>query len=712
MVVADALLTRLGPLALGCALSLACDPPAPPATDPGAVPEPADPLRPVDQRGHLPDTRIADYVLDARLDAEEHTVTGTARITWRNTSKNPSPILRLHLYMNAFRAEDTAWMLEARGSHRGSKQDKDEGRWGYIDLRAARLLGQGAPGSLTQLETGAAAPTLLTWTEDAEPSLATLTLPRAVAPGEAVTVELDFFTRLPRVFARTGYEGDFHMVAQWYPKLGVLHDKGWRAHPFTLFSEFYADFGDYEVHLDVPEDMVVGATGVLADEAPPEAGRKRLTFKATMVHDFAWAASPDFVEYRDVWRGVRIRQLLPRALAADVTRHADALVATLESMDRRFGPYPWSTITVIHPPADASGAQGMEYPTLFTTSDIFHPPLPIRALGLRELLTGTFTTIHEFGHQYFQGLLASDEFSQPWLDEGLNNFSNSLVLRDWLGEDASIAAIGDQRISHADNARTALNFGSDLDAVDRPADSYRDISGTYGNTVYRKTSALLNTLRNLAGPEAFDRAFRGYTEAWRFRHPTGADLEAALVEGLGAKVRIDGTGPEGQPIELDVRDFLEQALRTTAEVDFAVERVVNRRPLRGGGYHRDKEGHLALTELPDEDADLDPKDARDGFVLVARRGEFRLPVDVLVEFEDGETERFTWDGQERYRLFTWPRRRVRRVTLDPDEKLWLEAKRLDNDVAAPGTDLSDGLSDPLARASEAAHLMLLGGFAL
>lgn len=692
----------------------ACDPAVPPETAAGAVPEPASPLRPAEDRGSVPESaRVADYVLDASLDAEKHTVSGTARITWRNTSTNPVSALRLHLYMNAFRAGDTAWMTEARGTHRGVKQDEEDGRWGYIDLRAAHLLGQGPPSTLHQLETSGAARTPLTWAEDREPSLATLTLPRPVPPGEALTVELDFFTQLPRVFARTGYHDDFHMVAQWYPKVGVLHDEGWRAHPFTLFSEFYADFGDYEARLDVPEDMVVGATGVLADHSAPTDGRKRLTFKAAMVHDFAWAASPDLLEYRDTWRGVRIQQLAPRALAADIPQHHEALVAALESMHDRFGPYPWSTITVIHPPADAGGAQGMEYPTLFTTSDIARLPLPLRLLGLHELFSGQFTTIHEFGHQYFQGLLASDEFRQPWLDEGLNTFSNHLVLLDWLGADGSVASVGDQRISLTDYARVVLQLGSSLDPVDAPADHFREFTGTYGNTVYRKTSALLNTLRNLAGPERFDQAFRAYVDTWRFRHPTGADLEAALLRGLGPRVTVEGTGPEGQPVELDLRDFLEQGLRTTADVDFSVARISNRRPLQTGGYHRGPDGALDLTEPPDDPEKDDGEDGpRDGFALVVRDGEFRLPVDVEAEFDDGDIERVTWDGQARYRLFVWPGRRVVRVTLDPDEKLLLEGERLDNDVTAPGESLPDGLSDPLARAGEAAHLALLGGLAL
>lgn len=695
---------------------LACEPAAPPER---AEPEPTDPLRPLAVRGPIPGgIKVADYVIDASLDADAHSVAGTARITWHNSTRSPVSDLVLHLYMNGFRAEDTAWMLESRGSHRSARQGKGEGRWGYIDIRGARLLGQGPDAEFNAPELRDAAAAALTVKEGADPSLGTIALPRPVGPGEVVTVELDFFTQLPQVFARTGYHDDFHMVGQWYPKLGVRHEDRWQAHVFTLHSEFYADFGDYDVRLDVPEDMVVGATGIAVDERPGEAGRKRLHYRAEAVHDFAWAAAPDLVEYSDMWRDVRIRQLLPRSHAGDADRHRDALVAALDSMDARFGPYPWSTITVIHPPRAATGAQGMEYPTLFTTSDILPIPLPLRLLGLRERLTGEFTTIHEFGHQYFQGLLASDEASQPWLDEGINTYSNTLVFDDWLGDGAAIAQIGNQRVTTVDLIRVSLLAGAELDPVDRRADQYREFAGTFGGTVYRKTAAVFHTLRALVGPDRFDRAFRVYCDTWRFRHPTGDDLQAVLLRELGPKVRLAETGPEGQPIDLDVRDFLDQGLQGTAAVDFAVQRIANRRAIGPGGYHRDDDGHLALVETDADKLDSrepgvsEPDSAIEGFALVVREGEFRVPVDIEFEFRDGTRERLTWDGQARYRLFTWPGRRLVGVTLDPDDKLLLEGERLDNRIRAAGHRLPDGVSDPLAHLGEAAHLAVLGGFGL
>lgn len=696
-------------------LAGACDANVPPET---SVAEPTSALRPPEIRGPIPETaHVVDYVLDARLDAEAHSVSGTARITWHNRSHRPVASAPLHLYMNAFRADDTAWMQEARGSHRSAYQG-DEGKWGFTDLKAARLLGRGQTANFDNLEGSRGDAVDLAWKEGDDPTLATLTLPAPVAPGEAIVVELEFVTQLPEVFARTGYHGDFHFMGQWFPKFGVLASDGtWQAKVFTLNSEFYADFGDYEVHLDVPDTMVVGATGILVAADPPANGRKKLHYRAEMVHNFAWTADPKFREYSTMWRDVRIRQLIQPERAADAPRHLDALIATLESMDSRFGSYPWSTITVVHPPEDADGAAGMEYPTLFTTSDIYEMPLWVRAASLEEELSGIFTTIHEFGHQYFQGLLASDETRQPWLDEGLNTFANALVILDWRGEDAWIARVGNQEFSLVDfSAVDGVEGDLGLDPVDAPPEAYRAVTGTYGDVVYRKTAAVLLTLRNVVGPARFDAAFKAYTTEQRFRHPTGDDLVATLARELGDRPLLEGTGLDGQPVKLDVRAFFNQALHSVDSVDFTLDTVVNRRRGGAAGYHRDEHGALSLTDrdpiardtrvrdLPDEDVEA--------VVVVVRRGDFKIPVEIEVEFSDATRERVLWDGVARYRLLSWPGRRVRAARIDPARKLLLEVRRLDNRRGAPEAGLPDGLSDAVGSFGESLALVTLGGLGL
>ncbi|MEM7586599.1 MAG: M1 family metallopeptidase [Acidobacteriota bacterium] len=722
------------------------------APEPPRLAEPTSALRPETQRGLVPeDARVTDYELEARLDEALHQVTGSARVTWRNRTQRSVDTLPFHLYMNGFRAEDAAWMQTSRGNHRRSKQEED-GAWGYIDIHAVRL--QAAPW-LEAAPRLKAAPRLeaatqrdgsepeaprasvdLPWREDADPSTMTVDLPQTVGPGDVITVQLDFTVQLPRVIARTGYYEDFHAVAQWYPKLGVLEEEaGWQAHTFTVHDEFYADFGNYHVTLDVASNMVVGATGIrTAEELVPaeqteatdglqEGGsqedgteadatgdRKRLTYVAEMVHDFVWMADPDFVEHHGEWQGVRIRQLIQPEHVGDADMFLAVTQAGFESYHNRFGPYPWSTLTIVHPPEGAEGAGGMEYPTFFTAGDRAGLPEWLRASVLDEQMTGKFVTLHEFGHQYFQGLFASREHLEPWLDEGINTTSNMLAIMDReQSDDPWLVRLLSQKLHYSDMMRLGIASRAFLQPQSDPGHAFRSIHRNYGSTVYMRVAATMLTLRNIVGHDAFDAAMRVYSERARFRHPRGSDFEDALISSLGERVEL--AAGDGQVVTFDVRDYLDQALRTTRQIDFEVFSII-RRPLGGeAGWHRDAEGQLTGGELPaylDKELEELEDDAIESLVSVRRTGSFIVPVEIRFELEDGSQETRIWDGRETIGVLSFPGQRVRRVVLDPDNKLLLEWDRLDNVAFAPQVDEPDGLSRPVGDITEALSLALMG----
>jgi len=671
------------------------------------VAEPSEALRPEALRGPVPEaSRVADYVLEARYDEDLHRIDGRARITWRNRGPRPVHALPLHLYMNGFRAEDTAWMKQARGSHRANGQDPEH-PWGFITVTSAeRIGGEGSDGTPAKIA--------LRHTEAAEPSLSMLELDLPLPPGEAVEIELSFETQLPKVFARTGFSDRYVMAGQWFPKPGVLEPDGtWRTHPFTLYSEFYADFGDYEVYLDLPGDLVVGATGILVS-SDREGTRQTLHYRAKMVHDFAWTAGPDMVEAFDEYEGIRIRALLPAEHAADAPIHLEAQREALKSMEARFGPYPWSTITLVEPPEGASGAGGMEYPTFYTTSALVQIPAPLRALGFDLRVDGRFTSIHEFGHQYFQGLFASNEFDQPWLDEGLNTFSNMLVYVDWHGPDDGngpwLANLAGHPLGAYDGLRLDGGDASLLQVIDQPADHFTPLVGAYGTVTYRKTAATMLTLRQLVGSEGFDAAMRRYADRARFRHPKGSDLEATFIEVLGERVPMGHTAA-GMPIELSLPDYFEQALRTTHAVDYRVHELKNRPLLGDTGWHRDEHGTLVGGEARKDPESYDevPDDELEGIVVVQRRGEFILPVVIEVELADGSRDRVIWDGTGRYRVLRWPGQRIRSVSIDPDRRLVLEGRRWDNTRWARDQDPPASITNAMGQLGEASTLAILGG---
>jgi len=689
-------------------LFVACK--APPVDLP-TVPGPRADLRSEEQRGSVPpEVRITDYLLDAELDASNHRIAGRARVWWRNTSQVSVETLPFHLYMNGFRAEDTEWMRTSRGRHRRSEQ-QEEGAWGYIDVHSVELV-PGRP-QLTDAIEPAPGPNIpLAWGEEKSPSTMVVHLHQPVEPGETVVVDLEFTTQLPQVLARTGYKDDFHAVGQWYPKIGVLEEDGrWEAHTFTVQDEFFADFGNYVAHLDVPEKMVVGATGIRTAERVSD-GRKHLTYEAEMVHDFAWMADTKFVEHSVEHRGVHIRQLIQPERTADAEIHMATQIAALDSYEKRFGPYPWSTLTIVHPPEGAEGAGGMEYQTLFTTSD--RAPLPgwVRAYILDERMSGTYTTIHEFGHQYFQGLLASREHQQPWLDEGVNTFSNYLAVLDRHSPDPWIMNLLGNKLYLEDTMRIFSKARGSLDPIDQPARAFDSLAGSYP-AVYVKTAAVLATLRRLVGEEPFDRAFRIYCDRSRFRHPTGRDLETTLIEELGERINL---APEGEPpAYLDLSAYWHQALRTTRQIDFAILSVRNLRRMGQAGWHRDAAGELVGGEPPehfDEDLDSLADEQLTGLLVLHRAGGFELPVDVLVEFADGSRERLVWDGQKTTAVFSWPGRRIEKASLDPQGKLLLEGNRSNNNAYAEGEgEGDDGLSGRVGDLVEGLSLAAFGGLA-
>ena len=283
-------------------------------------------------------------------------------------------------------------MKESGGQLRGDEMAKDG--WGWIDITSIRT----ASGADLK-------PTLAFIQPDDgnkdDQTVIRATLPEAVPPGGSITLEMAFTSKLPQVFARTGYKDDFYLVGQWFPKLGVYEPAGmrgretggWNCHQFHATSEFYADFGSYAVDITVPGDYVLGATGERKSERANSNGTKTYTFEQADIHDFAWTADPDYVvvkakfsasqdvtpaEYERIAKllgrtidevklsDVDITVLLQPAHRPQAQRHVDAAKAGLKWFGLWYGRYPYKTLTVVDPAPGAGGAGGMEYPTFIT----------------------------------------------------------------------------------------------------------------------------------------------------------------------------------------------------------------------------------------------------------------------------------------------------------------------------------------------------------
>lgn len=587
---------------------------------------------------------VVDYSLTAKLDPIAHTVAGQGTLRWTNTSEVPVRELWFHLYLNAFKNQRSVFLREPLGAGRGGGPVAD---WGTIDVR--RLFWREAN---AELWTGAE----LHRPGDDDETDARVPLPRTVAPGETITLEMTWDDKLPSVVERTGYHGSFHFVGQWFPKIARLEVDGTWAHfPFHRLSEFYADFGRYDVTLDVPSTFVIGATGP-ATEQRVEGDRRIERHVQSDIHDFAWTAWDGFRVHEEVIAGVAVRALYPRGYDRIVARELDSIRFALPHFNERYGTYPYSVLTVVHPPEGADESGGMEYPTLITTGGPWWTPGAAHSIEA--------VTIHEFGHQYFYGLLASNENAWPFLDEGLNSFAEHEAMGTWLGAGSLWDGLG-LRIDYLGVDATFSDAPSLVEPVGQPASEF-DSFDNYGRLVYLRTAAVLSTLRRVYGSETFDRTLGAYTRRARFTHPTPEDFFGAMEAGLGKSAG----------------ENLRAAILDKGWVDYQVLGLASY-PVGVAAGIFDRDGKRETVAPQPNDA-RKPGTAHDGWVLLARKGTLAFPVDIDVTFEDGSTQRVQWDGQgDTTRLAVRGASPVRSVFVDPERRVLIDRNPRNNFQRVP-----------------------------
>ena len=499
--------------------------------------------------------RITNYQIDARLDPEAKTIQGEMTFSWTNPSNNPVNELQFHLYLNAFKNTESLF-LQSRRTNALREED-----FGFCDVVGFKDVGS------RDLIAGMAFPGKKETSPGGDETVVSFSLPDPVMPGAVFHGSIRFISKLPRIMARTGYQGDYFFVAQWFPKLGVYEPAGmrgratdgWNCHPFHPNSEFYANHSLYEVAITLPDDYVVGSGGVLMDSSSAK-GWKTLQFRAEDIVDFAWTASRDYQVVKDQWNHVTITCLMQPEHLSQADRHIRAARHALEYLTVHVGPYPWPHLTIVDPPSYATGAAGMEYTTLITAGTFYRLPKGIRAPEM--------VTVHEFGHAYFMGMLASNEFEDPWLDEGINSYWENRIM-DWAyGEKRAMLDFPFAHVGDVEFARIQWlgSYGSDF--FPTAGHSWSFPRGTYGPSVYQKPATMLNTLERIIGQETMDEIFKRYYKAWAFRHPATADF-IGVANQVTTEIHGETFGP-------NLNWFFDQFLFGTAKVDYGVRTITIR----------------------------------------------------------------------------------------------------------------------------------------
>ncbi len=592
--------------------------------------------------------RIANYVIDVRLNTDTKRLDGRQTLTWRNTSTDVLSELQFHLYLNAFRDKKSTFMRESGGQLRGVEMDDAKSdNFGWTKL--------------TTLKDQRTGDNLLAFSQFIHPddgntddrTVLRVPLKRPLKPGETIVLDMVFQAKLPKIFARTGFSRDFFLVGQWFPKIAVYEPAGmrgratggWNCHQFHAHSEFYADYGTYDVSMTLPKRFVVGATGQLVVETASSNGTKILRYQANDVIDFAWTAAPNTQVINDFWQGktgakVAIHLLMQPEHADQATRHANAVKAALTYFDKNVGTYPYPVITVVDPPLHASGAAGMEYPTFITAGTSWGLPNGTR---FPELVT-----VHEFGHQYFMGMLASNEFEEAWLDEGFNQYYEGRIMDHWYGARNSQIDLWGFKMGDLEASRDGYTH------LDNPGigPSYGNVwqlpNGYYGELTYSKTATWLRTLEGLIGRTVMDDVIQTYFLRWRFRHPNAQSFIDVVNEIVPQRLGPNWAGAAYGP---NLNWFFDQVLFGDRVCDYKLAR---------------------LSNYADGTAT----------VRVDRLGDMQLPIELLVRTENGREQTLLWDGKSKTHTFTISGRScIVWAKADPKQKLYMDVDLNNNSRA-------------------------------
>ena len=609
--------------------------------------------------------RNANYTINVSLDPVARTLSGRATIRWRNISGNPTSELQFHLYWNAWRNAESSWMRERRLAGIVTQARPDA--WGSIDLSRLRLRNT-LGGDAEWYELLPRARFIAPDDGNAEDrTVMAVPLPISVETNETLEIEVEWTSKIPRPFARTGYVDDHYFIAQWFPKLGVLEDRGWNTHQFHAATEFYADYGVYDVTITLPRDFVAGASGREVSRMDNTNGTTATyRFRGEDIHDFAWVASPDLIPLTRMFEhptpGLPVR--LNAAPPAPVEMHlllqpehqhlADryfrSVSDTLKNFGEWFGPYPYSRLTVVDP-AFQGGNTGMEYPTLITGRSFWIAP--------GRVTVPEATTIHETGHQWWHSMVGTNEFEHAWMDEGMTTWATGRVLDQsfspnflerrffgtfipWVFRDIPLRRETDlNRLpGYRDNAE-----------ADTPATpSFRYWPATAGIITYNKTSLWMHMLEKRLGWPVMQRVMSTYFERWKFRHPRPEDFFLVVSEVAGE----------------DYTWFFDQVYRSSNVFDYGVQTLTS----------------VPVRLKPDATAPPDATTESDGFrttVVVRRYGEAIYPVEVVTTLRDGQTITDTWGGADRRMVYTYDRpSQASSVQVDPRRRLLLDVNYTNN----------------------------------
>jgi hypothetical protein len=485
------------------------------------------------------------YEIHVSLDDSNHVLTGRETLHYQNNSPDTLKEFFFHVWPNAYSSDKSAFAVQQfeNGSLR-FKQGRPETKGG---ITSSEFKQESVHGLMPAPWNG-------------NPDILHMKLAHPILPGKSTRFDITFSVKIPDSYSRLGHVGQQYQICQWYPKPAVYDREGWHPMPYLDQGEFYSEFGEFDVHITVPKNYVVGATGDLPpgdpelswirkrealslellnkpvseavfpkEFAPGE--KKTLHFHQEKVHDFAWFCDQNYyvladtVKLPQTGREVRCVAMFTN-LDRDLWRKAPEYVGkALWHYSNWNGDYPYNHATAVD--GALSAGAGMEYPNITV----------LGAGGSASNLE--MVTMHEVGHNWYYGILGSNEREYPWMDEGLNTYFEGKYWKVEHGDtmDMLPKAITNQLgidFTHTFMGQVAYGLvagqGADQ-AIQTHAGHFT--SGNYGIIAYMKSGLAFNYLEAYLGEELTDRCFHAYYEAWKFKHPGPDDIQAVFEQVSG-----------------------------------------------------------------------------------------------------------------------------------------------------------------------------------
>lgn len=479
-----------------------------------------------------------DYKMDIRMDVETHQFNGEQWLTFTNNSPDTLKEAFYHLYFNAFQPES---MMDTRSRNLPDPDGRVKDRIFHLNANEVgyhqvHFLEQDGK----QVEF------------DVQQTVLKVKFQRPIAPGDATVLHMKFDSQVPVQIRRSGRDNSediAYSMSQWYPKLAMYDSDGWHPDPY-VGREFYGEFGNFAVNITIDKDYVVGGTGVLTNPeeighgyAPEPAQRmsNKITYKfvAENVHDFAWAADPEYThDVVQMENGPDIHFFYKESTAKveNWKKLEETAPAYFNYMAEHFGTYQYPQFSVVQ-----AGDGGMEYPMA---------TFIVGGGDAWEGFLGLF--VHEATHNWYYGMLGSNEAAYPWMDEGFTTFA----------EDETMTALLKRKAGYDPHKGSYNNYFAYQrlpfrEPMSTPGDHF-DYNAGYGISSYSMGSVFLNQLRGVVGEEAFWNGMMTYFDTWHFKHPQPRDLIRVMERESG--------------IVLDW--YLNYWVNMTKPIDYAIDTVL------------------------------------------------------------------------------------------------------------------------------------------